>query len=168
MGEAFIEAMNARQQPDSDAEDIDRFLALFADNVVDEHIKFNVTVTDKREASCHLLRLTRVIPRAFSMRLDWFTLLATTTVLTTVSTTPVADHSVGSNGAYPSHREGTVHETASLVFCSSGAIPSARYRCRRDASDSHGLWWRKREQPAAAGSRTATAGECRPGVFRRL
>lgn len=56
LAEAFIEAKNARQQPDSDAEDIERFLALFADDFVDEHIKFNVTVTDKRELREGMLR----------------------------------------------------------------------------------------------------------------
>ena len=46
---AFIEAKNAWQQPDSDIEDIERFLALLADEFIDEHIKFGVTVTDKTE-----------------------------------------------------------------------------------------------------------------------
>ena len=56
MAKAFIDAKNARQQPDSNAEDIERFLALFADDFVDEHIKFNVTVTDKRELRDGMLR----------------------------------------------------------------------------------------------------------------
>ncbi|MEL6448513.1 MAG: nuclear transport factor 2 family protein [Pseudomonadota bacterium] len=56
MAKAFIEAKNARQQPDSDAEDIERFLALFAEDFVDEHIKFNVTVTDKGELREGMLR----------------------------------------------------------------------------------------------------------------
>ncbi len=49
MAVAFIDAKNARQQPDSDADDIEAFLALLADDFVDEHIKFGVTVTDKSE-----------------------------------------------------------------------------------------------------------------------
>ncbi|MEM1260776.1 MAG: nuclear transport factor 2 family protein [Pseudomonadota bacterium] len=46
---AFIDAKNARQQPDADADAIERFLALIADEFTDEHIKFGVTVTDKAE-----------------------------------------------------------------------------------------------------------------------
>ena len=49
MAIAFIDAKNARQQPDSDAEDIEAFLALLADDFIDEHIKFGVTVTEKSE-----------------------------------------------------------------------------------------------------------------------
>lgn len=45
--EQFIAAKNARQQPDSDREDIEHFLSFIADTFVDEHVKFNVTVTDK-------------------------------------------------------------------------------------------------------------------------
>jgi len=45
--EAFIMAKNARQQPDTAVEDIDYFISLLADDFVDEHIRFNVTVTDK-------------------------------------------------------------------------------------------------------------------------
>ena len=44
---AFIDAKNARQQPDTTEADIDHFISLLADEFVDEHIKFNVTVTDK-------------------------------------------------------------------------------------------------------------------------
>lgn len=47
--QAFIAAKNARQQPDSSEKDIDRFIALIADEFVDEHVKFKVTVTDKTE-----------------------------------------------------------------------------------------------------------------------
>lgn len=49
MALAFIEAKNARQQPGSGPEDIENFLALLADDFVDEHIKFGVTVTNKSE-----------------------------------------------------------------------------------------------------------------------
>lgn len=44
---AFIAAKNARQQPDTTVEDIDHFIGFLADDFIDEHIKFNVTVTDK-------------------------------------------------------------------------------------------------------------------------
>ena len=47
--QAFIAAKNARQQPDSDVADIEHFLSFLADDFVDEHIKFNVTVTSKDE-----------------------------------------------------------------------------------------------------------------------
>lgn len=47
--EAFIHSKNARQQPDSSEEDIDNFISLFADDFIDEHIKFNVIVTEKSE-----------------------------------------------------------------------------------------------------------------------
>jgi len=46
---AFIEAKNARQQPDTTIDDIDYFLSLLADEFVDEHVKFGVIVTDKEE-----------------------------------------------------------------------------------------------------------------------
>ena len=56
MAVAFIDAKSARQQPDSDADDIERFLALLADNFMDEHIKFGITVTDKNELRAGMLR----------------------------------------------------------------------------------------------------------------
>ena len=46
---AFIEAKNARQQPNTKVQDIDSFLSLIADDFVDEHIKFNVRETSKEE-----------------------------------------------------------------------------------------------------------------------
>ncbi len=46
---AFIAAKNARQQPETTEADIDHFIAFLADDFVDEHIKFGVTVTDKAE-----------------------------------------------------------------------------------------------------------------------
>lgn len=45
----FIEAYSAKQEPDSNLEDVDQFLSFFADDFIDEHIKFNVKVTDKEE-----------------------------------------------------------------------------------------------------------------------
>ena len=44
---AFIEAKNARQQPDTTVKDIEHFLSLIADDFIDEHIKFNVVVSSK-------------------------------------------------------------------------------------------------------------------------
>ena len=49
LAEAFLEAKNARQQPDTTVEDIDHFIALLADEFVDEHVKFGVVVSDKTE-----------------------------------------------------------------------------------------------------------------------
>lgn len=45
--QAFIQAKNARQQPDTTLADIDYFISFLADDFIDEHVKFNVTVTDK-------------------------------------------------------------------------------------------------------------------------
>ncbi|MDJ0758824.1 MAG: nuclear transport factor 2 family protein [Woeseiaceae bacterium] len=56
MALAFIEAKNARQQPDSDATDVENFLALLADDFVDEHIKFGVTVSNKDELRASMLQ----------------------------------------------------------------------------------------------------------------
>ena len=56
MAIAFIDAKDSRQQPDSDADDIERFLALLADEFVDEHVRFEVTVTDKNELRAGMLR----------------------------------------------------------------------------------------------------------------
>ena len=47
--QAFINAKNARQQPGSTEQDVDDFISLLADDFVDEHVKFKVTVTDKSE-----------------------------------------------------------------------------------------------------------------------
>jgi hypothetical protein len=43
----FVNAKNARQQPDTTLEDIENYLSLLADDFIDEHIKYNVTETDK-------------------------------------------------------------------------------------------------------------------------
>ena len=45
--QAFLQAKNARQQPNSSEKDIDHFISFLADEFIDEHVKFNVTVTDK-------------------------------------------------------------------------------------------------------------------------
>ena len=47
--EAFIQAKNARQQPNTTVEDIDHFISFLADEFIDEHLKFNVTITSKEE-----------------------------------------------------------------------------------------------------------------------
>ncbi|WP_338294611.1 nuclear transport factor 2 family protein [Planctobacterium marinum] len=51
----FIAAKNARQQPDSDEEDVEHFLSFIADEFKDEHLKFNVTVTSKEELRAGML-----------------------------------------------------------------------------------------------------------------
>jgi len=45
----FVNAKNARQQPDTTVSDIENYLSLLADEFVDEHIKYNVTETDKNK-----------------------------------------------------------------------------------------------------------------------
>lgn len=47
--EAFIQAKNARQQPNTTVEDIDHFISFLAGDFIDEHLKFNVTVSSKDE-----------------------------------------------------------------------------------------------------------------------
>jgi hypothetical protein len=47
--EAFIQAKNVRQQPGTTVEDIDNFISFLADDFIDEHLKFNVTVSSKDE-----------------------------------------------------------------------------------------------------------------------
>jgi len=47
--ESFINAYNSKQQPNSDSKDVDRFLSFFADDFVDEHIKYNVIISSKEE-----------------------------------------------------------------------------------------------------------------------
>ncbi|WOX05744.1 hypothetical protein [Microbulbifer pacificus] len=47
--EAFMRAKNARQQPGTTEKDIDHFISFLADQFVDEHVKFEVTVTDNDE-----------------------------------------------------------------------------------------------------------------------
>lgn len=43
----FVSAKNSRQQPNTTIKDIDGYLSLLADEFIDEHIKYNVTATDK-------------------------------------------------------------------------------------------------------------------------
>ena len=45
----FISAKNARQQPKSTEKDVDHFLSFLANEFIDEHVKFDVTITDKSE-----------------------------------------------------------------------------------------------------------------------
>ncbi|UAA40682.1 nuclear transport factor 2 family protein [Paraneptunicella aestuarii] len=45
----FLQAKEAKQQPSTTEADIDHFLSFFSDEFTDEHVKFNVTVTDKNE-----------------------------------------------------------------------------------------------------------------------
>ena len=47
LAKSFVDAKNARQQPDTTIDDIEHFLSLLADEFVDEHIKYNVVETDK-------------------------------------------------------------------------------------------------------------------------
>jgi hypothetical protein len=47
--ENFLKAKNQRQQPDSNVQDVEHFLSLLADEFIDEHVKFDVTVTSKDE-----------------------------------------------------------------------------------------------------------------------
>ena len=47
--ENFISAKNARQQPNTTIVDIDHFISFLADDFVDEHIKYNITITSKDE-----------------------------------------------------------------------------------------------------------------------
>jgi hypothetical protein len=43
----FIEAKNARQQPNSDEKNVDHYLSLIADDFIDEHVKHNFIYSDK-------------------------------------------------------------------------------------------------------------------------
>lgn len=45
----FLQAKEAKQQPSTTEGDIDRFLSFFTQEFIDEHVKFNITVTDKTE-----------------------------------------------------------------------------------------------------------------------
>ena len=56
LGEAFISAKNARQQPETTEADIDHFLSLFSEEFIDEHIKFGVTVTSKQDFRQNLVQ----------------------------------------------------------------------------------------------------------------
>ncbi|KGK00339.1 nuclear transport factor 2 family protein [Thalassotalea sp. ND16A] len=47
LAQKFVQAIDARQQPDTKIEDIDHYISLLADDFIDEHIKFNFTYTDK-------------------------------------------------------------------------------------------------------------------------
>ena len=53
--EAFLNAKNARQQPDTTIEDIDHFLSFIADEFIDEHIRFDVVETDKQQFRQNLI-----------------------------------------------------------------------------------------------------------------
>ncbi len=43
----FVEAKNARQQPNTTIKEIDYFISLLADDFIDEHVKFKFVYTDK-------------------------------------------------------------------------------------------------------------------------
>ena len=43
----FVKAIDLRQQPDTNIEDIDHYISLLDDNFIDEHIKYKFTYTDK-------------------------------------------------------------------------------------------------------------------------
>lgn len=45
----FMKLKNKREQADSTINDIEKFIALLDDNFIDEHIKYNVTITNKDE-----------------------------------------------------------------------------------------------------------------------
>ena len=49
LAHAFVAAKKARQQPETTVNDIDAYLALLADEFVDEHVKFGVTISSKAE-----------------------------------------------------------------------------------------------------------------------
>ena len=53
---AFAEAKKARQQPDTTVEDIDHFLSLLAEPFVDEHLKYDVVITDRAELREGMIR----------------------------------------------------------------------------------------------------------------
>ena len=43
----FVTAKNARQQPDTTEQDVEHYISLLADEFIDEHVKFGVTITSK-------------------------------------------------------------------------------------------------------------------------
>jgi len=43
LAQKFVQAIDARQQPDTKIENIDHYISLLADDFIDEHIKFNFT-----------------------------------------------------------------------------------------------------------------------------
>ena len=45
----FVTAKNARQQPDTTEQDVEHYISLLADEFIDEHVKFGVTITSKAE-----------------------------------------------------------------------------------------------------------------------
>lgn len=49
LANSFVNAKNARQQPETHIQDIDNYLSLLADDFIDEHIKYNVIINDKKE-----------------------------------------------------------------------------------------------------------------------
>lgn len=49
LANSFVNAKNARQQPETTIQDIDNYLSLLADKFIDEHIKYNVIISDKAE-----------------------------------------------------------------------------------------------------------------------
>ncbi|WP_286263091.1 nuclear transport factor 2 family protein [Thalassotalea atypica] len=49
LAHSFVEAKNARQQPETNIDDIEHYLSLLADDFIDEHIKYNVIINDKNK-----------------------------------------------------------------------------------------------------------------------
>lgn len=55
LAQQFVQAKNAKQQPDSSETDVDHFLSLIVEDFVDEHIKYNVTTTSKSKLKTNLM-----------------------------------------------------------------------------------------------------------------
>ncbi|MBN7821150.1 nuclear transport factor 2 family protein [Bowmanella yangjiangensis] len=55
LARGFLQAKQAKQQPNTQLADIEHFISLFADEFTDEHVKFNVVMSDKAELRKGLL-----------------------------------------------------------------------------------------------------------------
>lgn len=116
----FIEAKNARQQPASDAADIEYFLSFIDDAFVDEHVKFNVVVTSKDELRSGML--AKLKDKMYFSNIEILDIM----VGRNVTFVKFSEHAKGQ----PAHMDAPVEYTAqniwSLEFNDSGKITHIR------------------------------------------
>ncbi|WP_372873114.1 nuclear transport factor 2 family protein [Shewanella sp.] len=116
----FIEAKNQRQQPNSNEQDIDHFLSFLADDVKDEHIKFNVTVTSKEELRSGLV--SKLKDKIYFSNIDILEIM----VGRNVALVKFKEHAKGQPGHMDKPIEYTAVHIFSLEFNDHGKIKHIR------------------------------------------
>lgn len=116
----FVSAKNARQQPKTSLEDIEHFLSLISDEFVDEHIKYNVTETSKKNLRKNMIAKMRDKIIFSSIKIDDLMIGSNVVFIKMTETGKVK----------PAHLEKTIEYTStnivSLEFNKAGLIKHIR------------------------------------------